>query len=440
MVKYGIVTITFSFLVSCGRNHDDIPEVVYNCSANTVEIASLQEELPAFEKSSGIRIKLSPFSGDEKLIAMIAAGQAPDIFYTNNTMRDRFASEGHLLDLKSIPEMTSLLEKLRKVDVDRSTSVDGGIYALSNWTFTSGVYYNRAIFDSLKISYPDSSWTWDEMVEIARQLTVDTNGDGKTDRYGIFIGSHFIEAFEQMNHAPIQRNALYLSISEESQEVYQKYMSLMKEGIMPDLRRVQAMGMQASQMLESGRVAMLVEAVPNIGLQEMLNIDWGVAVLPRFGQKVPRYFRAGSGGLSVSLKTKNISASIRTLEWIISKARFYQPNPILSERSFADEWEKKYPHLKNRGMREVWLASERYDGGDVRYFVRFSSWTSQSILEQLQPKLDQLWAGNLMISELVASVPTINARAKRELEAVLLNPGIKPSFRTAIESEIARSR
>ncbi|MEX2088764.1 MAG: extracellular solute-binding protein, partial [Bacteroidota bacterium] len=214
-------------------------EVVFNCAANAQEIEALSKEIPLFTRESGITIKLSPFTGQEKLYAMIAAGQPPDIFYTNSVVRDQLAAQGHLLDLRQVSATDPFTQRLRASAIQRGTSIDGGWYSLSNWIFTLGVYYNRDLFDEAGAPYPDASWTWDQMVAAARKLTKQAKG-GK-EQYGIFIGSHFVEALEQMNNAPIQPNALFLSVPNESQEVYREYLDLMREEIMPDLQRVQAM-------------------------------------------------------------------------------------------------------------------------------------------------------------------------------------------------------
>jgi ABC-type glycerol-3-phosphate transport system substrate-binding protein len=67
-------------LVACGRQApDNRPVVTYNCAANTNEITALQEDLPRFLETTGIEVRLNPFSGEEKLYAMMAARQAPDI-------------------------------------------------------------------------------------------------------------------------------------------------------------------------------------------------------------------------------------------------------------------------------------------------------------------------------------------------------------------------
>ena len=59
---------------------------------------------------------------------------------------------------------------------------------------------------------------------------MDANHDGRPERYGIFIPAHFIEALEQMNHAPVEPGALFLSIPPEAREVYAEYLGLIRAG------------------------------------------------------------------------------------------------------------------------------------------------------------------------------------------------------------------
>jgi len=425
-------------LAGCGGSRDE-RTIVYNAAANVAEIAALRPAIEEFHAASGIRVKLNPFSGEEKLYAMIAAGQAPDVFYTNNAVRDRLAAEGHLLDLRPFAEADPLWARLRPEVRAAAVSVDGGIYSLGNWTHTSGVYYNRAAFAAAGVPEPTADWTWSDLRAAAHALTVHEPGDSRPSRYGVFIPGHFIEVLEQMNHAPIGSEALFLSISPEAREVYAAYLALIEEGDMPDIRRVQALGMQAAQMLQGGRVAMLVEAVPNAGLVETLTIDWAVAPMPRFGDKAPRYFRSASGGLSLSATTKNAADAWRTLAWLISEAAPYQPSPVLAEVPFVPAWEAKYPQLVGRGFREVWTLSEQHPGGDGRYFVRFASWSMQPIMSRYQPWLDRLWAGDATLDQVLAAVPGINAEVRRDLERRVQSRGLRPEWREPLEQALAES-
>jgi ABC-type glycerol-3-phosphate transport system substrate-binding protein len=204
---------------------------------------------------------------------------------------------------------------------------------------------------------------------------------------------------------------------------------------MPDSRRVQALGMQAPQLLESGRVAMLVEAVPHVAMFETLTIPWGLAPLPRFGTKAPRCFRSESGGLAISASARSGKRAWEALKWLISSASLYQPNPVLADVDAVGGWERRYPRLAGTGFREVSQWNERYGYGDYRYFVRFSSWTMNAILQRLQPKLDALWAGAISVRELAAAVPSINAAVKEDLGMQLRSATLRPAFRARLEEQ-----
>jgi multiple sugar transport system substrate-binding protein len=417
---------------SC-RNRSAGTEVVYNCAANAADIAALEAEIPGFEAASGIRIRLNPFTGQDKLYAMMVAGQTPDIFYTNNTMRDHLAAEGRLLDLRTVSGDDPFPARLWPSVVKSGESADSGWYSVGNWSYTAGVYYNRGMFDAEGLASPDTSWTWDRMLEIARRLTKDRDHDGVPEVYGIFIGSHFVETLEMMNGTEIAPHALTASFSRESAEAFSMYLRLMQEKIMPDLRRIQAMGMQPSQLLESGRVGMLVEAVPHQMLIETLSIKWGVAPLPRITGKPIRYFRSGSGGLSISAETRNPKAAWEALKWIVAGAHIYQPNPVLRDVDFVSGWERRYPQLVGSGFKDVWNLSLRHDGGDPRFFVRYSSWTSASILEILQPALDRLWAGAITVEDLRTQMPEVNSHVRRDLQDLIQRKELHPAFRIDIE-------
>ena len=413
--------------------------ITYNCAANAVEVKVLQNELPSFADSSGVEIVLQPFTGQEKLYAMIAAGQPPDIFYTNNVLRDRLAAEGRLHDMRSLSAGDAFANRLWPDVYRQGFSADSGLYSISNWNFTAGVYYNRDLFDKAGLRYPDTSWTWDDLLSAARRISANKNPGGEPEHYGIFIPSHFVEIFELMNGAPVHDRSLFLNLSEPSIEFYRQYLSLMNDGLMPDLRRMQAMGMQASQLLQTGKVAMLVEAVPHQVLFETLSIRWGVAPIPRFGNRPVRCFRSESGGLSISSQTADPQAAWKALTWIIAGASIYQPNPVLRDADFVSGWETRYPKLAGSGFRDVWQRSLKYPAGDPRFFVRFSSWTSASILERLQPLLDKLWARELTVDALAASQPEINRAARTELDHLIQQGSLKEEFITAIKEQIRQS-
>lgn len=56
-----------------------------------------------------------------------------------------------------------------------------------------GIFWNKTLFDeqglpNLYELYENGEWTWEKMIEIAEEATMDTNNDGETDIYGLASG------------------------------------------------------------------------------------------------------------------------------------------------------------------------------------------------------------------------------------------------------------
>jgi len=439
-IKKFIVAVAFFMLLltlSCGggKEKNNLPTVSFICDNNATTLAILQKEVVDFEKEYGIKVTLLPFTGQEKLYAMMAAGTPPDVFYTNSVMRDQLAAEGKILDFRIIAGSDSFRNLMRPEAIEQGTSLDGGWYQLVNSTFTYGIYYNKTFFDEAGIKYPDSLWTWDDLITIAQKLT--KGGDRRTDRYGIYIPYYFVDAFERMNHAEFPKRGLIATAPNESIETFQWYRDLTeKYHVMPTPLWIESLGMETFQLLETGRVAMMIEMIPLLGMYQFLTIKWDIAPLPRKDGKSPLYFRGGSGGFSISATVKYPDAAWKFLTWWVSKSQINYPNPMMKNVDFVGAWEQKVPYLKQTHFREVWKLSEEHSGGDWRNFVRYSSWTYNVFEEQLNPKYEQMLKGRISIEEYVNAIPEANKRVIDELNKVLSNPNIKPQFKEYIKEEM----
>jgi multiple sugar transport system substrate-binding protein len=54
------------------------------------------------------------------------------------------------------------------------------------------VYYNKNLFQQNNVPLPTANWTWQNYVDAGKQLTKDTNGDGKPDIYGVGVDTQII--------------------------------------------------------------------------------------------------------------------------------------------------------------------------------------------------------------------------------------------------------
>ena len=57
------------------------------------------------------------------------------------------------------------------------------------------LFYNKTMFDAAKVPYPDDTWDWAKLSEVAKQLTLDTDGDGTTDQWGLYTETTDMENY-----------------------------------------------------------------------------------------------------------------------------------------------------------------------------------------------------------------------------------------------------
>lgn len=120
------------------------------------------------------------------LITQATAGTLPDIFtmweaYSANCMEMGMGVD-NLEELLGEDYVNGLLPAA----IENST-VDGVLAYMPWQNNTTAMVYRKDLFEEKGLEVPT---TWDEFVEVAKELNEDTDGDGKTDRYGaVFSGT-----------------------------------------------------------------------------------------------------------------------------------------------------------------------------------------------------------------------------------------------------------
>lgn len=127
------------------------------------------------------------------LLAQIEAGSPPDLMLIGEDALPRFADLGALEDLR--PYLTDTTYPLDP------TIYLPGIYRPGRWQdqqyllpkdySTVAVFYNKALFDTADIPYPDGTWSWEEFRAIAQQLT-----DQSKKQYGVQLPTNWPRGFE----------------------------------------------------------------------------------------------------------------------------------------------------------------------------------------------------------------------------------------------------
>lgn len=131
-----------------------------------------------------VEVESIPTNYKEKTLAAFASGTVADVLLLDSPIIPALLNRDLLLDLT--PHLPAL-----GVDPDAYIpgalavyTRSGRIYALPKDFTPLVLYYNKRVFDAAGVPYPAPGWTWADYLDRAHRLTADTDGDGRTDRYG----------------------------------------------------------------------------------------------------------------------------------------------------------------------------------------------------------------------------------------------------------------
>jgi len=134
-----------------------------------------------------IKLEYSPDSAEPgPMVSRMVAGTAADVMMVDDDGLAFLASKGYL------EHLGDLLERDREelmVDQFLPTALEAGsvndvLVAMPFDGFCQLVYVSLDLFEEANIPLPDENWTWDDFVDIAQRLTVDSDGDGRLDKFG----------------------------------------------------------------------------------------------------------------------------------------------------------------------------------------------------------------------------------------------------------------
>lgn len=128
----------------------------------------------------------------DKLQTQIAAGTPPDIGIADYGRLISYAKNGTLLDLTDLlatsdlpmdKYMPSALDQYRWAAGDfDSGNPDGAYYGIPSDAQAQVFVYNKKMFDAAGVPYPTDDWTWDDMLDAAKKLTIP-----EKEQYGFYI-------------------------------------------------------------------------------------------------------------------------------------------------------------------------------------------------------------------------------------------------------------
>jgi multiple sugar transport system substrate-binding protein len=127
---------------------------------------------------------VADYSHQEALLMMIAAGTGPDVWFDANRTTGMLTRKGVTMDLEPFLEADPNFVEDDYVDnVWIAQTYDGKRWGLPWDSGAMCMAFNTDLFDKAGVEYPDPQvWmTWDEIVELGKQLTFDMDGNTPND-------------------------------------------------------------------------------------------------------------------------------------------------------------------------------------------------------------------------------------------------------------------
>jgi len=302
------------------ENSGDAVTISYACwdSNQAALIQTVADEFEAV--NPGIKIDIQVNSWDNYWTALEAAatgGSLPDTFWMHSNNIYYYGANDQLLDLTSYIEASSEVDLANYPEgLNSIYNIEGKQYAVPKDYDTIALWYNKNLFDEAGISYPDDTWTWEDLKEAAKKLTKD---DGS--QYGMCAGLHNQEGYY---------NFVYQAggeiITDDKTSGYdeaatiqgiEEYFSYVEEGLSPEIYD----DLARSEAIENGLCAMGLFGSWNLSgfaASDLMTSEFDCAVLPRSNDDGQSSIFNGLGN-AISAATEHPDEAWKWVEYLSSK-------------------------------------------------------------------------------------------------------------------------
>lgn len=289
----------------------DRTKIIFGGWGDVPEDEGVQAAIEVFEQEMpniDVEWQLTPSAADymQVLFTNFAAGTAPDTSFITSDSYESLRKEGVLMDITDLVKNDPLLGQenyfIEPQESTRCADSEGRWHGIGSTWVAPHIYYNATIFDEAGITPPgfgdDEIWDWDTFLEIAKQLTVDSNGRHPDDagfdpddiqRWAIDWPLWWIpiaSAVHSNGGAFIQDGLIALD-SPEALEAMQRLQDLIYvHHVAPRSAAMSDLGMTNTQMIDTGRLAMGVDGSWALSWMNpsTLSVPMGTGAMPKMVQ------------------------------------------------------------------------------------------------------------------------------------------------------------
>ncbi len=281
------------------------------------ELACKEELIKDFEAAHpNIKIEATYTDGvtyHTKLQTFFTSQTAPDVISIAGDIMYDFVEEGVFEDLTPYIERDRASEKW----VDGSLNIftkNGKIYAAPYVSKVFAMAYNKDIFDAAGLAYPTESWTEEDFVNIAWQLT---EGEGVNKIYGTKLtdGAKMIrDLYGQMPLYDVDNKKMQAEGNEYFRHAFSLYTDLVIGGCSPSELETDSIG----GGFETGKFATAICATWDMNSWEKLigdSFEWDIVQLPSNTVYGSWTYPSYTDGMAISSTSEHKEAAWEFIKW-----------------------------------------------------------------------------------------------------------------------------
>lgn len=409
-------------------------DLLWQMSASDAWMKGSIAALPTlFEKAPNIgKVVAQPTPDDwqNKLVAAMVAGTAPDVFDMWGDIMPPFVERGQVVDVGPLASRDYKAEDLkdfydwqwRDFVMPWLNNIRFGMPRYVNMMFT---WYRKDLFDKAGLKYPDQNWTHDDYADAARKLTV-KDSSGKTTTYGLAYPAW---SWDRYWYKPVIWGGHTVDPNDNKKAVFDSEQSLAalewsRKLMWDDQAMLQPLDIQRQSLrlhFPTGRMAMVEDGIYPFEMDDVIQgtFPWAYAHTPK-GPNGQRKVLGTTDGSALWKGSKNQDEAWELMKWIAGPenqmAIVLSSGRVPVRHSTLEKWEqeviKARPNLKDVNLHVAIEAMEQgYPSG--REFFKDNNAAQEIIVPALEKLFVTGGTPTSYMKEIAAKVTEAETKGSR---------------------------
>ena len=408
-----LIAITATASCSTRGAEEGKTAISYTRWGDPAELDSTRELMAQFMlENPDIVVRVDIVSWQEywqKMATATLTGTAQDVWLISPAYVEQYAAAGHMMDLMPFIEADPTFNvddyfdyafddfsfAGEERDMHNVPFGQGRLYAFTRDYNFSILYYNRDHFDAAGVAYPTEDWIWDDVLAAAKKLTIDFDGDGVVDQWGVYsldyralvsaAGGEVIDVENRRgNFSPREGNTLVHDAIK----------------FCHDLIHVHNVSPSPSIQLEgdafvTGKASMIIEGVWEIRHFNQSKALWDIASVPLERTDTKRRRVPGGVAHCMYSGTRHPEAAWRLIKFLSGEtsqralARSGTSVPVLRSAAHSDDFLAAFdlPPRSSYNILYDNMKVTEYRPSFIRGYLEF--------MKESRQLLQQVWLGSL---------------------------------------------